>query len=199
MGQVQGVAKLLVSYINGWVQETDNLIEGARTPILLSMLQRLRSWLLAARGESQGSTNLSTSTVYQWRESTASGYWVCISLKTVLCQYLNAIIRKGHQCLQSLRRLKRFGMSRNTNFYKCTIESILTLHHGLVWQYKCPGTKETTESNKHCLVHRRYWHVHLRRDRLEVLPQKGQPISKTHSTWAMLSFHYYCQVESTEA
>lgn len=38
------------------------------------------------------------------------------------------LVKKSHQHLHSLKRLKKFGMSRQTlsNFYRCAIKSILT-------------------------------------------------------------------------
>ena len=42
--------------------------------------------------------------------------------------HTDAIVKKAHQCLYFLRRLRKFGMSTTTliNFYRCTIESILS-------------------------------------------------------------------------
>ena len=42
--------------------------------------------------------------------------------------HADTIVKKAHQCLNFLRRLRKFGMSATTltNFYRCTIESILS-------------------------------------------------------------------------
>ena len=42
--------------------------------------------------------------------------------------HADAIVKKAHQHLYFLRRLRKFGMSATTltNFYRCTIESILS-------------------------------------------------------------------------
>ena len=42
--------------------------------------------------------------------------------------YADTTVKKAHQCLYFLRRLRKFGMSATTptNLYRCTIESILS-------------------------------------------------------------------------
>ena len=48
--------------------------------------------------------------------------------KPVLILNADAIVKKAHQRFYFLRRLRKFGMSATTltNFYRCTIESILS-------------------------------------------------------------------------
>ena len=42
--------------------------------------------------------------------------------------HTDSVVKKAQQCLFNLRRLKKFGLSPKalTNFYRCTIESILS-------------------------------------------------------------------------
>ena len=42
--------------------------------------------------------------------------------------HTDSVVKKAQQCLFNLRRLKIFGLSPKslTNFYRCTIESILS-------------------------------------------------------------------------
>uniref|UniRef100_A0A8K9USR6 Reverse transcriptase domain-containing protein n=1 Tax=Oncorhynchus mykiss TaxID=8022 RepID=A0A8K9USR6_ONCMY len=53
--------------------------------------------------------------------------------------HTDSIVKKAQQRLFNLRRLKKFGLSPKalTNFYRCTIESILA-YHRLVWQLHRP-------------------------------------------------------------
>ena len=54
--------------------------------------------------------------------------------------HANSIVKKAHQCLYFLRRLRKFDMSATTltNVYRCTIESILS---GCItaWYGSCPA------------------------------------------------------------
>ena len=55
--------------------------------------------------------------------------------------HTDSVVKKAQQQLFNLRRLKKFGLSLKTltNFYRCTIESILS---GCItawyWQLLCP-------------------------------------------------------------
>ena len=40
--------------------------------------------------------------------------------------HIDNMVKKAQQCLFNLRRLKKFGLSPKTHFYRCTIESILS-------------------------------------------------------------------------
>ena len=54
--------------------------------------------------------------------------YVHITDKLKCSIHTDRVVQKGQQCLFNLRRLKKFGLSPQTltNFYRCTIESILS-------------------------------------------------------------------------
>jgi hypothetical protein len=55
--------------------------------------------------------------------------------------HTDSVVKKAQQRLFNLRRLKKFGLTPKTltNFYRCTIESILSsCNHYLVWQLLHP-------------------------------------------------------------
>ena len=53
---------------------------------------------------------------------------VHITDKLKWCTHTDSVVKKAQQCLFNLRRLKKFDLSPKTltNFYRCTIESILS-------------------------------------------------------------------------
>jgi hypothetical protein len=59
---------------------------------------------------------------------------------------MHSVVKKGQQHLFNLSRLKRFGLSPKTltNFYRCTIESILSCCI-TAWYEKC------TDGNRRAL------------------------------------------------
>ena len=72
---------------------------------------------------------LSTSMGMKWKWSKASKFLgVQITYNLSWSPHADAIVKKAHQCLYFLRRLRKFGMSATTltNFYRCTVESILS-------------------------------------------------------------------------
>jgi hypothetical protein len=89
-----------------------------------STKQRRGSW---TSGNSRQRSPLSTSTEQSWRRWEDKFLGVHITDKLKWSTHTDSMV-KAQQRLFNLRRLKKFGLSPNTltNFYRCTIESILS-------------------------------------------------------------------------
>ena len=62
-------------------------------------------------------------------EKVESFKFLCVHITDELkwSTHTDSVVKKAQQCLFNLRRLKKCGLSSKTltNFYRCTIESIL--------------------------------------------------------------------------
>ncbi|KAI3367965.1 hypothetical protein L3Q82_026788, partial [Scortum barcoo] len=81
----------------------------------------------------------------RWKWSPASGTWACIHISDDLTWSKNTscLIRKAHQRLYFLRRLRRAGLGSSvlTSFYRCVVESVLSSCI-IVWHGSCSAAEK---------------------------------------------------------
>lgn len=83
-----------------------------RTTILPSTLARPRSWLIiGCMKAKRGNMHLFSLAVQQWRESTASDYWVYTTL--MMHPGLSTMMQSQRKLTNSFRSLRSFDMSLN--------------------------------------------------------------------------------------
>ncbi len=73
--------------------------------------------------------------------------------------HTDAVLKKAHQRLFFLRRLRKFGTSPRIlrSFYTCTVESILWLHHRLVWKQHRWQPQSSAKGRANCPPHCWRW------------------------------------------
>ncbi len=103
-------------------------LNGARRTTSHSTSTRPRSWWWIS-GDRAENTHPSPSTRHLW--SGVNGFkflGVHITEDLTWSTHTDAVLKKAHQRLFFLRRLRKFGMSPSIlrSFYTCTVESILT-------------------------------------------------------------------------
>ena len=94
-------------------------------------------------------------------ERFASFKFLAVHISEDLSWTLNTstLIKKAHQRLYFLRRLKKAHLSPQilVNFYHCTIESTpYQLHLSMVWQLLCCGPENTAEGGENRPTHHRF-------------------------------------------
>ncbi|KAI3352070.1 hypothetical protein L3Q82_020886 [Scortum barcoo] len=85
-----------------------------------------------------------TSEGLRWKWSPASGTWAYTSLTTLTwSKNTSCLIRKAHQRLYFLRRLRRAGLGSSvlTSFYRCVVESVLSSCI-IVWHGSCSAAEK---------------------------------------------------------
>ncbi|KAI3362131.1 hypothetical protein L3Q82_012460 [Scortum barcoo] len=123
-----------MEHLEGWCRQNNLCINVKKTKEMIVDFRRGRHLPLPCTSEG-----------LRWKWSPASGTWVYPFLTDDLTWSNNTscLIRKAHQRLYFLRRLRRPGLGGSvlTSFYRCVVESVLSSCI-IVWHWQLLGSRE---------------------------------------------------------